>query len=98
MRSGTVNSVVVEGRVQVATADGVIACAKAGLGIALASQWMCRAELESGELVPILLDYQLDPVDVHAVFPGGRRPSTKVRVFSDYLVATLGAQPSPGQH
>jgi DNA-binding transcriptional LysR family regulator len=88
-RSGAVTSVAVEGRVQVASADGVIACVKAGLGIAVASQWMCRVELATGELVPILRDYQLDPVDVHAVYPGGRRPSVKVRAFSDYLAAEL---------
>ena len=45
--------------------------------------------LATGELVPILHDYQLDPVDVHAVYPGGRRPSIKVRAFSDYLAAQL---------
>ncbi len=89
-RSGAVTSVVVEGRVQVASAEGVIACVKAGLGIAVVSRWMCRAELESGELCPILLDYELDHVDVHAVSPGGRRPSLKVRAFSDYLAAKLG--------
>jgi len=88
-RSGAVTSLAVQGRVKVASAEGVIACVKAGLGIAVASQWMCRAELATGELVPILHDYQLDPVDVHAVYPGGRRPSIKVRAFSDYLAAQL---------
>jgi len=88
-RSGAVTSLTVEGRVKVASAEGVIACVKAGLGIAVASQWMCRAELATGELVPILHDYQLDPVEVHAVYPGGRRPSIKVRAFSDYLAVQL---------
>ena len=53
------------------------------------SRWMCRAELEAAELVVILSDYQLDWVEVHAVYPGGRRPSLKVRTFSDYLAAQL---------
>jgi DNA-binding transcriptional LysR family regulator len=91
-RSGTVTSVSVEGRVKVATADGVIACAKAGLGVAVASRWMCQAELDTGELVSILSDYQLDWVELHAVYPGGRRPSLKVRAFSDYLAAKLIAK------
>ena len=78
-----------EGRVQVATADGVIACVKAGLGIAVASRWMCRAELQTGELVSILSDYQLESIELHAVYPAGRRPSVKVRAFSDYLAAKL---------
>jgi DNA-binding transcriptional LysR family regulator len=88
-RSGVVTSVAVEGQVKVASADGVVACAKAGLGIALASRWMCRVELRGGELVSILTDYQLDRVELHAVYPGGRRPSLKVRAFSDYLAAQL---------
>ena len=88
-RSGRATSVAVEGQVKVASADGVVACAKAGLGIALASRWMCRAELEAGDLVPILSSYQLDWVELHAVYPAGRRPSLKVRTFSDYLAAQL---------
>jgi DNA-binding transcriptional LysR family regulator len=73
-----------------ATADGVVACVKAGLGIAVVSQWMCRAELERGELERILPEYELDPVEVHAVYPAGPHPSPKVRAFSDYLSAQLG--------
>ena len=88
-RSGRATSVTVKGQIKVASADGVVACAKAGLGIALASRWMCRAELEAGELVAILSNYQLDGVELHAVYPGGRRPSLKVRAFSDYLAAQL---------
>jgi DNA-binding transcriptional LysR family regulator len=88
-QSGKASSVTVEGSIKVTSADGVIACAKAGLGIAVASRWMCRAELEAGEVVAILSDYQLDWVEVHAVYPAGRSPSLKVRTFSDYLAAQL---------
>jgi DNA-binding transcriptional LysR family regulator len=94
-RAGAVTSVAVEGRVQVASAEGVMACVKAGLGIAVVSQWMCRAELARGELKPILADYQLDHVEVHALYPAGRRPSAKVRAFSDYLAAKLGEALTP---
>jgi DNA-binding transcriptional LysR family regulator len=45
-----VTSVVVEGRVQVASAEGVMACVRAALGIAVVSRWMCRAELERGDV------------------------------------------------
>jgi DNA-binding transcriptional LysR family regulator len=88
-RAGRATSVRVEGPIKVASADGVVACAKAGLGIALASRWMCRAELEAGELVTILSSYQLDWVELHAVYPTGRQPSLKARAFSDYFAARL---------
>jgi DNA-binding transcriptional LysR family regulator len=88
-RSGKAKSPALQGTITVTSADGVIACAKAGLGIALASRWMCRAELEAGDIVPILSDYPLDWVELHAIYPGGRRPSLKARAFSDYLAAQL---------
>lgn len=88
-RSGTITSIEVEGPVQVASAEGLIACVKAGLGIAIVSRWMCKAELAAGTIVPVLADYELDSVDVHALYPGGRRPSTKVRAFSDYLASKI---------
>jgi DNA-binding transcriptional LysR family regulator len=94
-RAGAITSLAVEGRVQVASAEGVIACVKAGLGIAVVSQWMCRAELAHGELRPILLDYQLDAVEVHALYPAGRRPAAKVRAFSDYLAAAIDETVAP---
>jgi DNA-binding transcriptional LysR family regulator len=95
-RAGRATSVTAQGPIKVASAAGVVACAKAGLGIALASRWMCRAELEAGELVAILSDYQLDGVELHAVYPAGRRPSLKVRAFSDYLAAQLIHTDEPG--
>lgn len=92
-RDGAVTSLTLHGRVQVTTAEGAIACAKAGLGIAVASHWMCKSELQTGELIAILADSQLDPVEVHALFPAGRRPSIKVRAFFDYLAVRLNRGP-----
>ena len=59
-RAGAVTSVVVEGRVQVASAEGVMACVRAALGIAVVSRWMCRAELQRGDVRQILPDYELE--------------------------------------
>jgi DNA-binding transcriptional LysR family regulator len=79
----------VDERFNVGSAEGVVAMAKAGLGVAIASLWMCRAELAAGELVPILAGFPLASAEAHAVFPAGRRPSRKVRVLTDYLAAVL---------
>jgi len=46
-------------------------------------------ESTRGSLVPLLRAYKLEPVEVHAVFPGGPRPSIKVR-------AQASAWHSPG--
>jgi DNA-binding transcriptional LysR family regulator len=63
----------------------------AGLGIAQASAAMCGPELRSGMLVALLPGYALEPVEVHAVLPGGPRPSAKVRAFTDFLAAAFKA-------
>jgi DNA-binding transcriptional LysR family regulator len=89
LRAAAAVSVDIEARMQVTSGEGVIACVKAGLGIAVASKWMCRAELDAGVLVTVLSDYSLEPVAVHAVFPGGPHPSSKVRALVDHLQAAF---------
>jgi hypothetical protein len=50
---------------------------------------MCRAELDAGHLVAILSNYQLDWVELRAVYAGGRRLFLKVRALSDYFAAQV---------
>jgi DNA-binding transcriptional LysR family regulator len=88
-RGGEFVPVDVDGRVRVESGEGVIACVKAGLGIAVASAWMCRAELQAGHVVRVLEHEALEPTEVHAVFPGGPRPSAKVRALTEHLASVL---------
>jgi hypothetical protein len=48
-----------------------------GLGVGVASIWMCAEELASGALTEVLTDYALDPIVAFVVFPAGRRPHRK---------------------
>lgn len=79
-------------RVRIGTADGVVACAAAGLGIAVATHGLCQQGLAAGRLERILESFPLQPVELHAVFPAGRRPSLKVRTFVDHLAAAITAR------
>lgn len=88
-RNGTETSVDVRGRIHTNSSPGVFASVMAGLGVAIASTVMCGPEVKAGALVPLLRSYKLEPVDVHAVFPGGPRPSTKVRALVDFLAQEL---------
>ncbi len=62
----------------------------ASLGVAMVSPVMAGPEIKAGLLVPLLRSYRLPSIDVHAVFPGGPRPSTKIRAFVDFLIEELG--------
>lgn len=88
-RGGAMEAQTVDPRVRTRSAVGAVACASAGLGVAIASTWMCADELASGTLVEVLPDYRLAPATAYAVFPTGRRPSQKARAFSDYLEQVL---------
>jgi DNA-binding transcriptional LysR family regulator len=85
-------------RIRTGSGAGVVACARAGLGVAISSTWMCGEELASGALVELLAEYRLDPMAAFVVFPAGRRPSQRARAFSDYLeraVARAEAEKGP---
>jgi len=90
-RNGTELSVDVRGRISTNSGPGLFASAIAGLGIAMTSSVMAGPEVKAGTLVQLLRGYKLPPVDVHAVFPSGPRPSAKVRALVDYLAAELKA-------
>jgi DNA-binding transcriptional LysR family regulator len=88
-RNGTEISVDVRGRISTDSGPGLLASVLAGLGIARASTVLAGGEIKAGLLVSLLRGYSLPPVDVHAVFPGGPRPSTKIRALVDYLAKEL---------
>lgn len=81
------------GRIHTDSGPGAFTSVIAGLGVAMVSTVMAGAEVKAGALVPLLRGYKLSPVDAHAVFPGGPRPSAKVRALADYLAEELRAKP-----
>ncbi len=84
----------VEGQLTTAANEGAIAGAVAGLGITLASLWGCRAELERGDLVQVMEDWTMEPIELHALFPAGRAASPAARAFIDYLAPRLSGRPA----
>ena len=82
---GAETSVTVEGRVHVTAAEGVREAVFAGLGFAIASEWMFAPELKSGAIISVLDDWSLPAVDLWAVFPTGRQASAKARAFASFM-------------
>jgi DNA-binding transcriptional LysR family regulator len=89
-RQGNVeSSVTVAGRVRVSAAEGVREGVLAGLGLAVASEWMFAPELKSGAVRSVLEDWSLPRVALWAVFPTGWGASTKARVFARFIEKQL---------
>lgn len=58
-----------------------------GLGISLSPEWLFRHELESGEVIAILADFETIALPVNAVFSPDRRQSARTKAFIDFLRA-----------
>ena len=64
----------------------LIQAAEAGLGVIQTPSFICEEALKAGRLVPVLQEFNFEPIAMYAVFPHARNLSTKVRVFVDFLV------------
>lgn len=84
-REGTETSIAVRGRFRASGAEGVRAAVMAGMGLAVASHWMFAPELADGRATTVLGEWLLPPVDLWAVFPGGRLASGKARAFVRFV-------------
>jgi DNA-binding transcriptional LysR family regulator len=79
----------VEGRVVVSANEGVVAAAIAGLGIAATGIIALRRELANRSLVRVLPDWNMDSVDVHALFPAGRAAKVAARALADHMAGAF---------
>lgn len=79
-------SVRVDGQLTVTVNEAATAAAVAGIGITSTALLGCMAEIESGELVQVLPDWEIGTVEVNAVLAGGRKAKPSARVFCDFLM------------
>ncbi len=87
-----VQRVAMAGRVTVSSTDAYQAACLGGLGIIQVPLLGVRDLLASGELVSVLPDYLAPPLDVSMLYAGQRHLPLRVRVFMEWLAATLQAR------
>lgn len=63
--------------------------ARAGAGIATVADHFAQPYVHTGELMPVLVDWALPPVQAWAVFPGRRLMPARTRAFLDWMEAKL---------
>jgi DNA-binding transcriptional LysR family regulator len=81
----------VQGRYAFAVDDGnaYLAAGLAGLGVLWLPEYMAMPHRASGELVPLLQDWRLDPMPLYVAYPPNRHVSAKLRVFIDWIAALM---------
>ena len=82
-----------QGRLRSDSGEAILQWAIAGLGIADAPSFMVSDAIESGALVPLLLDYPRPEYGIHVVRPPGSHVPGKVRVLIDMLAKRFGGAP-----
>ncbi len=70
-----------------------LAIAKAGLGIVTLPEFFLRDALASGEVIPILTDWQKPESALYALYPERRLLPTKVRTLIDFLSEWFAGRP-----
>jgi DNA-binding transcriptional LysR family regulator len=85
-------------RSMLVTFNGALSCNSMGLvraltvaggGLGSFSHGMVRGDVTSGQLVPVLPDWEFDPVPVSLLMAGGKLMPAKVRVFVDHLLEVM---------
>jgi LysR family transcriptional regulator, regulator for bpeEF and oprC len=80
-------------RVAVNDSGAHFASLRAGLGLGQIISFIVSEGGATDELVPVLADWQPEPMPVHVLYPANRHLSTKVRVFVDWVAELFSRSP-----
>ena len=91
VQGNKVQRIPMAGRVTVNSTDAYRAACIGGFGLTQVPALGIHDQLASGELVAVLPDYPAPALDVSLLYAGQRHLPLRVRVFMDWLAATLQA-------
>jgi DNA-binding transcriptional LysR family regulator len=86
-------SVPIRGRLRFSNAEACAAAAAIGLGLVQGPSFVAGERIRTGQLIPVLVDYDADPMALWAVYTTGRHLAAKVRVMVDFLVSHFQDSP-----
>ncbi len=78
------------GRLRANNGDVMLHSLRSGHGIALLPDFIIDADLASGAVVPILVDWHTQPAALHLVTPPGKIRPARVTALIEYLVSAFG--------
>ncbi|WP_420231261.1 LysR family transcriptional regulator [Pseudomonas sp. ABY48] len=87
IRDGREFSLKVSGNIECSSGEALAQLARVGAGIARIGEFSVSEDLQRGDLVPLLEEWNPgDREPIHAVFVGGAAMPARVRLFVDFLV------------
>ncbi len=87
--SGKSQEVLVNSRLLLNSAEGVVDSAHQGCGLAQLYSYQVARHVASGDLELVLRDFEIDPAPVNLVYPKTRRVPQKVQAFLDFAMPAL---------
>jgi len=69
--------------------ESLLACARAGLGLAPLPHWAVGDDIAQGRLVPVLTDWPTAERGVYAIYPSNRQVPAKVKAFVAHIARDL---------
>lgn len=91
-RDGQTRRIDITPRVMCTGSESLLACARAGLGLAPLPNWAVIDDVAQGRLVPVLTDWPTQERGVYAIYPSNRQVPAKVRAFVAHIARELKAQ------
>jgi len=88
-KAGQTISLRVEGRFTIDSAEAATVAAVAGWGILSTGHGSVRAELESGQLLLLLPDWEMGSSDVSVILPAGRAAKPSARAFANFIAGEM---------
>jgi DNA-binding transcriptional LysR family regulator len=86
---GRTKQVRAAGRFRTDHSAALYAAVSCGLGLGLTPLWQIRDLVDRQAVELILTEYELPPIPIHAVWPGGGRLSAAAQLFKDFLADRL---------
>ena len=84
--NGKMRNVPVSGRLRLGNTEALRDAALSGVGMVQLSTFLIGTDLHDGRLVPVLENFTLPSIPVHAVYPHRRYLAPKVRSFIDAIL------------
>lgn len=75
-------------------ANVAVAACQAGLGVMRVPRYLVQPQVDTGDRVPLLTEWHLEPLPIHVTYAAILYRSQRVRVFVDWIAAPFERTPT----